>query len=218
MNVKKLSILDKCEILLEEQVNAPLFTTNIPINNKYFEVHAHFFTSIGYISHQIALIENDLKQSMIHITDDFEAVEKQTEQKNLGGLLSLYELVFLAKFGNDAVLKEWFYAIKKLILKANKYRNVAVHKNWMFIGGDPNRPCYCEHKNSEARYVIVSPELMRERAIFAHTVFNYFNYIRAVTEDADEWDQETIRDAKTKLRTLCTGSDYSPHLCKKETQ
>jgi hypothetical protein len=117
---------------------------NMPIDDKFFELHAGFFSSIGYVALQIAQIEEEIRQSMIAMTGDFDAVEDQARGKNLGALLSLYEIVFLAKFSGDDKLKRYFQAVKQVVAKANKYRNVAVHQNWMFLNADPSRPCLIE--------------------------------------------------------------------------
>ena len=195
--------LDKTDFMNAEEADGLGVTLNMPIDNKYFRPHSGFFTSIGYIAHQVAMIEDEIRQSMFQITEDYEAVIEQTgknSNRNLGGLISLYELVFLAKFGSDEYLKKCFYAVKELALKANKYRNEAVHSNWMFIGRGASKPCFEDRKRDG--YVIISPKLMRERAIFVYTVYEYIKHLRAVTEDPGSYSPEFIVEARSNLQNL----------------
>src|SRR5436190_594147 len=117
--------LDKTIVVAAKNIEAKnlALITNMPIDDKFFDQHSAFFASIGYIALQIAQIEDEIRQSMIAMTGDFGAVDDQTKSKNLGALLSLYEIVFLAKFGGDKNLTRWFQALKPVMAKANKYRN-----------------------------------------------------------------------------------------------
>lgn len=199
--------LDKTSIVAAKDIETKnlALITNMPIDDKLFDRHSAFFASIGYIALQIAQIEDEIRQSMIAMTDDFGAVDDQTKGKNLGALLSLYEIVFLAKFNNDKKLTKCFQALKPIVAKANKYRNVAVHQNWMFIDDDPGRPCFLETKNKEEQYVVVTPALMRERALFTHAVFQYMNDLRAVTEGPDGWSPEAVKEAHKNCEELAQG-------------
>ena len=199
--------LDKTTVVAAKDIEAKnlALITNMPIDDKFFDRHSTFFASIGYIALQIAQIEDEIRQSMIAMTGDFGAVDDQTRGKNLGALLSLYEIVFLAKFSGDKNLTKWFQALKPVMAKANKYRNVAVHQNWMFIDADPERPCFLETKNNEEQYVVVTPTLMRERAMFTHAAFRYMNDLRAVTEGPDGWSPDAVRGAQKNLEELEQG-------------
>ena len=48
---------------------------------------------------------------LVELNDD-EEIDDQTKGKNLGALLSLYEIVFLAKFSGDKNLTKCFQALK----------------------------------------------------------------------------------------------------------
>jgi hypothetical protein len=203
--------LDQVEKISDENHSARLIT-NMPINEEFFREHGDFFASVGYIAFQVAQIEDEIKQSMIQITMDPDAVLDQTKSKNLGALLSLYELVFLAKFGGERQLKEWFYAVKFFVERANKYRNEAVHKNWAFLEADPDRPCFEIVEGGVSKFAVVSPGLMKKRASFLHEVFKLVNDLRAVTEDPEYWSPEGIADARKNLDRI------QEHLEKKRTR
>jgi hypothetical protein len=199
--------LDKTSVVAAKDIEAKNLSliTNMPIDDKFFDRHSAFFASIGYIALQVAQIEDEIRQSMIAMTDDLGAVDDQTKGKNLGALLSLYEIVFLAKFSGENNITKCFQALKPVVAKANKYRNVAVHQNWMFIDGDPERPCFFETKNKEEQYVVVTPALMRERAMFTHATFQYMNDLRALTEGPDGWSPDTVKEAHRNFEELAQG-------------
>jgi hypothetical protein len=182
--------LDSNDVISEEEADRRgfNFSFNMPINNKYFKGHEDFFASIGYIALQVAVIEDELRQSMIAMTNDYEAVHDQTQNKNLGSLLSLYEIVFLARFGDSEFLKKSFYALKFVLRKANRIRNEAVHSQWLYINGKPNKPCFNQVRKKQSAYVIITPTLMRKRAIFVYRVFGWLDDLRCITEGPDGWD------------------------------
>jgi hypothetical protein len=196
--------LEKSTVISAEKQDVSLIT-NMAIDARFFEEHARFFSSIGYIALQIAQIEDEIRQSMIAMTGDWDAVDGQTKGKHLGALLSLYEIVFLAKFSHDDALKRYFQAVKQVVAKANKYRNIAVHENWMFIDADPERPCFADTRNDTEYYVIIPPALMRKRAMFTHVVFQYMKDLRAVTEGPDGWSPEGMTTARADLEQLAQG-------------
>ncbi len=201
------AVLDKTTIVAAKDFEAKnlALITNMPIDGKFFDLHSAFFASIGYIALQIAQIEDEIRQSMIAMTGDFGAVDDQTKGKNLGVLLSLYEIVFFARFSGDKNLTKCFQALKPVLAKANKYRNVAVHQNWMFIDADPERPCFLETKDKHEQYVVVTPALMRERAMFTHVAFQYMNDLRAMAEGPEGWSPDAVKEAQKNLEELAQG-------------
>lgn len=197
-----LAELERTDWVSEDEIGAFSLGLNMRADNKYFPPYEPFFSSIGYIAFQIAAIEDNIRQSLYEITDDIEAVDAETNRKNLGALLSLYELVYLAKFSGDEESINWFYGVKKILLKANQVRNEAVHSTWMFLDSNPDLPCYPKVRGGKPGYLIIKPDQMRKRAVFAHEAYLCFDNLRAAMGSPADWDEAVIQKARSELARL----------------